>query len=76
MLPRTQSNDFSLSYISRLCLCYVFIGVCLSVHGGGVSLTEAPPYGNERAVPILLECILVKEYCYLNTCCTFLVPAK
>ena len=25
----------------------------------GVSVTETPPYGNERAVRILLECILV-----------------
>ena len=31
-------------------------GVSLSK---GVSFTEIPPYGNERAVRILLECILV-----------------
>ena len=35
----------------------------VSVGGGvsvqGVSVKETPPYGNERAVRILLECILV-----------------
>ena len=49
-------------------------GVSVSVPGGasvpgvlhlrgslslGVSVMESPPYGNERAVHILLECILV-----------------
>ena len=28
----------------------------------GVSVRETPPYGNERAVLILLECILVIQY--------------
>ena len=27
--------------------------------GGGASVREIPPYGNERAVRILLQCILV-----------------
>ena len=37
----------------------IFTGVCLSTGGEGVSLTETPPYGKERAVRILFECILV-----------------
>ena len=35
-------------------------GLCL-----GESLSWRPPYGNERAVRILLECILVVEYKYI-----------
>ena len=44
---------------SRMCTA------CSLPYGGGVSLTETSPgqrhplYGNERAVRILLECILV-----------------
>ena len=44
----------------------IITGVCLST-GEEVSLTDSPgqrppPYGKERAVRILLECILVLSY--------------
>ena len=60
---------------------YVLTRVCDSVHRGGsrgvyvpqgewslsrgVSVMETPPYGNKRAVRILLECILVETLSYL-----------
>ena len=63
-------------------------GLCLgvSVHGGslfgglclrrisvqGVSVRENPPYGNERAVRILLECILVEVYYQNRVICVLI----
>ena len=59
---------------NEVCEGYVFTGVCLSTGGGspsGGSLSRGgglcqgdppdrdPPYSNEQAVRILLECILV-----------------
>ena len=62
----------------------VFTPVCHSVHRGGslsggylsrgVSVRETPPYGNERAVRILLECILV--VCSFGSCPSFIPFGK
>ena len=53
-----------LGSLSRGCLCPGGLCPGVSVHGvsvWGVIPTETPPYGNMRAVSILLKCILVSE---------------
>ena len=47
-VPKLHPWNF---YHPQICKGYVFTGVCLSTGGD--------PYGKERAVRILLECILV-----------------
>ena len=44
----------------------VFTLVCDSVHSGGLCQGDPPPYGNQRAVRILLECILCNVYFNCN----------
>ena len=57
--------QISLPPANEVCEGYVFTGVCLSTGDGSLSTgeasvqTETPPYGKERAVRILLKCILV-----------------